>query len=145
MIYLYGLCFVLAIALALYVHLSPKLPDMQEGMWEIMVETKMPGTGVSRSVKHPQCLTKDNYVPQISLPGYECRLQRRKHPSHILGNHVFWRIQCEGQGTIQGAGHIKYSGETVKGKIQMRTVGDKDGQKRFNTHISGFRTGPCGL
>ncbi len=32
MIYLFGLCFVLAIGLSLYVHLGPKLPDMQEGM-----------------------------------------------------------------------------------------------------------------
>ncbi len=84
----------------------------------------MPGAPENTSMKHSQCLTKDDYVPQISLPGYECRLQRRKHLSHVLGNHVFWRVQCEGPGTIQGAAHIKYKRETVKGKIQMRTVGD---------------------
>ncbi len=94
-------------------------------------------------MKHSQCLTKDNYVPHISIPGYECRLQRRRYPSHVLGNHVFWKVKCEGPGTIQGAGHIKYSGDTLKGKIQMRTVNDEEGQKRFNTFISGFRTGTC--
>lgn len=144
MIYLFGVCFVLVTGIALYVHLGPKLPDMQEGMWKITAESKMPGTMRRTPITCSQCLTKDNYVPQISIPGYECRMQRRKHPSHVLGNHVFWKVQCEGPGTIQGAGHIKYSGDTVKGKIQMRTVEDEDGQKRFDTYISGFRTGACG-
>jgi hypothetical protein len=143
MIYLFGLCIVLAIGLGLYIQLGSKLSNMQEGMWEIKMEINMPRAPMSTSVKWSQNLTKDDYVPQITIPEYECRIQRRKYPSHILGNHLFWRVQCEGFGTLQGAAHIKYSGDTIRGKIQMRTIGDEEGQKRFNAYISGWRTGAC--
>lgn len=135
--------FALAVALGLYIHLGPKLKNMQEGMWEITIETKMPGMEMAIPERHSQCLTKDEPVPQVSIPNYECRLMRRRYPFHVIGNYVLWKIHCEGPGDIiQGAGHIKYSGDSLKGKMQMRTIED-EGQKRFDAHISGFRTGDC--
>lgn len=141
MIYLF---IAFAVGLCLYVSLGPKLSNMQEGIWQITMETKMPETPAGIPVKNSQCLTKGAPVPEISLPGYKCRLRRRRYPFHILGNYVFCRIQCEGSGVIQGDGYIKYSGDTLKGKIQMRTI-EEEGQpqKRFNTYISGFRVGDC--
>jgi hypothetical protein len=141
MTYFFGLCLLLAIVLAIYVFYVPKLTDMNEGTWEIRAEIRMPEAPTPTPSRISQQLTKDDYVPKISIPGYECRMRRHRYPSHVLGNHVFWRIQCEGPRTIQGSGHVKYSGDTVNGKIQLRTVGDEGGQKRFNAKISGFRSG----
>ncbi len=73
---------------------------MNEGMWEITVVTKMPGTEMSIPAIHSQSLTKANPVPEISLPEYECRLFRKRHPVHIIGNHVWWKVHCEGPGRI---------------------------------------------
>lgn len=141
MTYFLGLCFLLATGLSLYVFLGPKLPGMQEGMWEITAEIKMPDAQASTSLKSSQRLTRDEHVPEITLPGYKCQVLKDKYASHCLGNHVLWRIQCDGPQTVQGTGHVKYSGDTVKGKVQLRTIGDEHGQKRFNAYISGFRTG----
>ena len=128
-----------AVAFCLYVSLGPKLTNMNEGMWEITVETKMPGTDMSVPAIHSQSLTKANPVPEISIPGYDCRLFRKRHPVNIIGNHVWWKIHCEGQGVIQGSGHIRFKGDTLKGNIQMRTT--QENQERFKIHVTGFRTG----
>jgi hypothetical protein len=141
MTYFLGLCLLLAIGLSLFVFLIPKLSGMQEGMWEITVEIKMPDAQVPTSLKSSQRLTRDAYLPEITLPGYKCRVRQNKYASHCLGNHVLWKIQCEGPLTVQGTGHVKYSGDTVKGKVQLNTIGDENGQKRFNAYISGFRSG----
>jgi len=134
----------LAVGLALYAHLGPKLSNMQEGMWEVTMETKMPGTQTSIPVKNSQCLKKDAPAPEVSLPGYNCRSRYKRYHYYVIGNYVFCKIQCEGPGVIQGDGYIKYSGDTLKGKIQMRTIEDEgQRQQRFNTYISGFRTGGC--
>ncbi len=131
---------ILVIAFVLYVQLGPKLSKMNEGMWEITVETKMPGAEISIPAIHSQSLTKANPVPEISITGYECRLFRKRHPVHIIGNHVWWKVHCEGPGPdINGAAHVRYIGDILKGNVQMHTM--EDGQKKFKTYISGFRTG----
>lgn len=139
--YFLGLCLLIAIVLSYYVFFAPKLPDMQEGVWKISVEIEMPGTLNRTFATNSQRMTKAEHIPVFSIPGYECRIQRHKYPSHVLGNHVFWKIQCDGVDTIFGTGHIKFSGDRFKGKIQFSTAGDEDGQKRFNGYISGLRTG----
>ena len=107
----------LQIAFVLYVQLGPKLPKMNEGMWEITVETKMPGAEMSIPAIHSQSLTKANPVPKISIPEYECRLFRKRHPVHIIGNHVWWKVHCEGPGSdINGAAHVRYSGGHLEGE-----------------------------
>jgi hypothetical protein len=124
----------------IYVHLGRKLPNMNEGMWEITLETKMPGAQMSIPVKHSQVLTKAEPFPDISIPGYNCRLFRKRHPVNIIWNFVLWKVHCEGpEPVIKGNAHIRYSGDTLKGNVQMHTI--EDNQKRFNTYISGFRTG----
>jgi len=137
MIYIF---IVLAVAFILYVQFGPKLPNMNEGMWEITVDTKMPGEEMSIPVKNSQFLTKADPVPEISLPGYDCRLFRKRNPVHIIWNFVFWKVHCEGtEPVINGSAHMRYSGDTLKGSVQMHTM--EDNQKQFKTYISGFRTG----
>ncbi len=55
---------------------------MNEGRWKITVETKMPGTELSIPAIHSQSLTKENPVPEVSIPEYECRLFRKRHPNN---------------------------------------------------------------
>lgn len=129
----------LAIAFTLYVQLGPKLTNMKEGMWSITVETKMPGEETSFPSTHRQLLTKAKPVPEISIPGYTCRLFRRRHPMHIVGNTVWWKVYCEGDGPdISGAACIKFKGDTFAGSIQMHTL--EEDQKRFKTTLSGYHS-----
>ena len=130
-----------AVAFCLYVSLGPKLTNMNEGMWEITMETKMPGTALGIPFNQSKCLTKTDPLPDVSLPGYECRRMRKRHVLHVIGNYVLWSVHCEGQGVIQGSGHIRFKGDTLKGNIQMRTI--QENQERFKVHITGFRTGDC--
>lgn len=142
MTYLFWIFVVFASGFGIYIHLAPKLTNMHEGIWEISTETKMPGSRMSIADKHAQCLTKEECIPQISLPEYNCRPMRRRYAFHIIGNYVWMRVQCEGPGIIQGNGYVKYNGDALKGKIQMRTI-EENGQKRFNLYLSGVRTGDC--
>ena len=87
MVYLF---IALAVALCLYVSLGPKLKNMQEGMWEITVETKMPGTEMSVPYNQNKCLTKADPVPDISLPGYECRLLRKRPEINLSNSSPIW-------------------------------------------------------
>ena len=51
------------------------VPDMQEGEWEITSKTEMPGMPMEMPpMKHIQCLTKEDFVPQSSQPGQECKV-----------------------------------------------------------------------
>ena len=141
MIYLF-IAFV--IGLAIYVHLGPKLSKMQEGQWEITMETKLPEAQTGTPVTSSQCLTREAPVPEFIIPEYTCRLRRMRYPYHVLGSFVFCKIQCEGPVPIQGEGHIRYQRDTLKGKIKMRTLEEQGkGQKNFNIIFSGFRTGEC--
>ena len=139
MIYLF---IAFAVGLALYIHLGPKLSNMEEGMWEITIESKVPGSDIKKPVKFTQCLTKNDPVPDVSIPGYECRLFRKRHPVSVLGNYVIWKIHCEGpEPVMNGNARIRYKGDAFKGRLNMHTI-EKE-QKRFNINISGNLTGPC--
>lgn len=133
---------IIAIGICLYVSLGPKLSNMKEGIWEISMNAKIPGAQTRQPVKKSQILKKDAPVPQFSIPGYECRLMRTRYPYHIVGNFVLYKIQCKGSSIIQGKAHIKYSGDTLKGSIKMRTIDGKGKeQKGFNISVSGIYTG----
>ena len=95
---------------------------------------------MGRPVKLSQTLTKENPVPEISIPGYECRLHRGRYLFHIIWNFVLWEVYCESPDLVVfGSAHIRYSGDTLKGSIQMCTK--EDDQKKFKAYISGSRKG----
>ncbi len=129
----------IAIAFGLYVSVGPKLKNMNEGMWTITVEMKMPGMETSIPAVHSQFLTKANPVPEITIPGYECHL-RELNPVQIVGNHMWWKVYCEGPGpNINGNAHARYVGDTLKGRIDMCIM--EEDQKNFDIYIAGSRTG----
>lgn len=85
-------------------------PNFKEGKWEISTEIEMEGMPMSMpAIKHTQCMSKDDYVPQNSQPGQECEITETK----ISGDTVTWTIKCKGQGgEMKGAGKITYKGDT---------------------------------
>ncbi len=113
-------------------------PDMKEGRWEISTKTEMPGMPMSiPTMKHTQCLTKKDLIPQNNQPGNECKITT----TSVAGNTVTWNMQCSGNGAdMEGRGSITYSGNSFKGKIEITM--SKTSMKMIS-HISGHRIGDC--
>ncbi|MFC1479288.1 hypothetical protein ACFL6F_01720 [Planctomycetota bacterium] len=132
------------IGIVLYVVLAPKLKHMQEGVWDITLETQLPDADTKITVSLSQELTKTNPVPNIELPGYECRLQERRHMFFVIGDTVYWRVYCKGENEFQGSAKIKYNIDRFSGKIQMRTINDEKGQRRFDLLLTGTYKEPAG-
>ena len=112
-------------------------PNMKEGLWEITTEMKMQGMDMP-PVKHTQCITKNDLVPQGSQqPGQECEIIDVK----TSGNTVTWTMKCTGQGgNVKGAGEITYSGDSFKGTM---TISMLQANMEMTSHLSGKRIGNC--
>lgn len=111
-------------------------PNMKEGLWEITTKTKMPGMEMP-PMKHTQCITKNDLVPQSSRPGQECKITETK----VIGNTVSWTMQCKTQGgEMKGTGKITYSGDSFKGTMIMSMP---QANMKITSHISGKRIGDC--
>lgn len=111
-------------------------PNMKEGLWEITTKTKMPGMEMP-PMKHTQCITKNDLVPQSSQPGQECKITETK----VIGNTVTWTMQCKTQGgEMKGTGKITYSGDSFEGTMIMSMP---QANMKITTHISGKRIGDC--
>lgn len=111
-------------------------PNMKEGLWEITTKTKMPGMEMP-PMKHTQCITKNDLVPQSSQPGQECKITETK----VIGNTVTWTMQCKTQGEeMKGTGKITYSGDSFEGTI---IISMPQANMKITTHISGKRIGDC--
>ena len=134
---IFYLVIALACAFCIYVSLAPQLPNMQEGRWEIKMEIL--GMFLEMPEKHTQCLTKNDCLPQLFFPKYECKINS---PPRIIRNFVWWSVICRGDGgEIQGNGYIRYRGTTFKGSIGMRII--ESDMRRFKIHLEGFRIGDC--
>lgn len=116
-------------------------PDIQEGRWEITTKTEMPGMPVTiPPIKHTQCLTKNDLVPQKPEKGQECKITQTK----IDGNTVTWVIQCSTQKSVmKGTGKITYKGGSLDGIINMTLNDPNQGKMNMINHISGRRIGDC--
>jgi hypothetical protein len=112
-------------------------PNMKEGLWEITTKMHMQGMEMP-PVKHTQCITKNDLVPQGSQqPGQECEITKIK----TSGNSVTWTMKCTGQGgEVIGTGEITYSGESFKGTM---TISMPQANMEMTSHLSGKRIGKC--
>jgi hypothetical protein len=111
-------------------------PDMKEGLWEITTKMEMPGMSMP-PMKHTQCMTKNNLVPQSSQPGQECSITQTK----VVGNTVTWTMKCTGQGgEMEGTGKITYTGDSFEGTMTMSMP---QTNMKITSHISGKRIGDC--
>jgi hypothetical protein len=118
-------------------------PNMRDGMWEIT--TKMEMTGRSdvatpqQTVRH--CLTKQDVAdPRRSTPSADSRCKMTDYK--LAGNTATWKMACEGQGAMTGAGTITYSGDSYSGN---QTMAMKQGSQVMNMKMnySGRRVGDC--
>ena len=94
-----------------------------------MMGMKMP------AMKHNQCITKQNAVPESSQPDQECKMVE----SSVNGDTVSWEMVCESaEGKSNLTGEITYHGDTFKGAIRI----DMQGMEMVQ-QMSGRRIGEC--
>ena len=112
--------------------------NMNEGLWEITSEVKMPGMSMPPST-HTQCITKDDLVPQKGQSEQECQVTDVQYK----GNTVTWKVECSGQGGVMtGTGRITYNGDSFVGQIEITMPGQ--GMKMtMTTHMKCRRIGDC--
>ncbi len=116
-------------------------PNLEEGNWEINAKMEMPGMPFAMPpVKHNQCMTKKDFMPDNSRKGEDCKVLEQK----LAGNTLTWRIQCRGKdGTMDGEGRITYAGKTYEGTMKAR-MKDKGGETmEMNFQYNARHTGPC--
>ena len=112
-------------------------PKINPGQWEITTKTDMAGLP-SQSFTQKQCITEDDMVPMASQdPNQDCQIKDMK----TSGNTVSWEMVCSGQGgEMNGKGEVTYSGDTMKGKMDMTM---KAMNMKIKSTFSGKRIGPC--
>ena len=111
-------------------------PNIKEGKWEMTTKMEMKGMPMEMpAVKHTQCLTKQDFVPQEPAADQKCEPVKSK----VSGDTVTWTIKCNGEGgPMTGNGKITYSGDSFKGTVNM-----KQGGMDMTSHISGKYIGKC--
>ena len=118
-------------------------PDMKEGLWEVTVTSKMEMPGMTMPmppVKHTQCLTKNDFVPQKTEKGEQCE----KVNVTINGNTVSWTVKCvEKEGTTKGSGKITYKGNTYEGVMNMTFPNQGGGEGKMSSSMTGKWIGNC--
>jgi hypothetical protein len=97
-------------------------PNFKEGEWSVsyqMEVTGMPFQMPPISSKKTMCLDKNNYVPDNSQPGQECKISDQK----VNGNTVTWTMICRAQErVIEGQGKITYKGEHYDGVMTAKMI-----------------------
>ena len=111
-------------------------PDVQEGSWEITIESEMSGIKMPPQ-KHTQCFTTDDLVPIDPKAPQSCVIKEKRYE----GNTVNWTMECSSNGVkTVSTGSIVYDKDSFSGGMEI-AVGDSD-MKLVNT-MSGRRLGPC--
>jgi hypothetical protein len=116
-------------------------PNMEDGDWEVTMKMEMPGMPFAMPpVKHHQCMTKKDLVPDMSQKDSSCVVKEQK----IAGDTVSWRMQCNDKnGTIDGEGKITYAGKSYTGVMQAKMT-DKRGEANIIKYqFTGKHMGPC--
>jgi hypothetical protein len=116
-------------------------PNMQEGLWEITSSMEMPGMPSMPPMKHTQCLTKKDLVPQSQEKAQDCKITQ----TGTSGNTVTWSMKCSGEeGAMEGTGKVTYSGDTFQGTMTMTMQDPEQGGKmQLTQRMSGRRVGNC--
>jgi hypothetical protein len=120
--------------------------NMQEGDWEMSVDTKMSGLAGNPEVSLPisvkGCLTKEDIAGYFFALSHQmgCKPLSQKNE----GNAYAWEGRCEEYGAVSEIkGEISYSGTTYAGKMIINAK-QKDGQiLKSAMTLSGRRLGEC--
>ena len=109
-------------------------PNLQEGLWEITSKMEMMGMNMP-AMKHNQCITRENAVPESSQQDQQCRMVK----SSTKGDTVNWEMVCDSpEGKSKMTGEITYHGDTFEGILRI----DMEGMGMIQ-HMTGRRIGEC--
>jgi len=121
-------------------------PNFKEGEWGVsyrMEVVGMPFPMPPITAKKNMCLDKNNYVPDNSQQGQECKVSNQE----VNGNTVTWTMRCRAQERIiEGQGKITYKGDRYDGVMDARLISvDNQGPAVGYQYImQGQRLGACG-
>ncbi|HWR88477.1 MAG TPA: DUF3617 family protein [Acidiferrobacterales bacterium] len=121
-------------------------PDFKEGAWDVsyrMEVVGMPFPMPPITARKTMCLDKNNYVPDNSQQGQECKVSDQK----VNGNTVTWTMRCRAQQrTIEGQGKITYKGDRYDGEMDAKliTVDYQSPVVGYKYTMQGQRLGACG-
>ena len=120
---------------------SANAVDMQDGNWEITVQTEMQGTPMKLPpMTYTQCLTSQNIIPMQDKAGQQCKFIEK----NISGNPVTWKMRCTGQGMKMDIdGKVNYQNTSFSGNITMRMNNPDGAETVMKQKISGKRIGDC--
>ena len=120
-------------------------PDFKEGEWGVsyrMEVVGMPFPMPPITARKTMCLDKNNYVPDNSQQGQECKISDQK----VNGNTVTWTMRGRAQErTIEGQGKITYKGDRYDGVMDAKLI-SADYQAPavgYKCTMQGQRLGAC--
>ena len=118
--------------------LAGSKPNIKPGKWEVSTRMEMPGMQMNMpAMTHTQCITENDYIPQTSQPGEECKITKTK----VSGDTVTWTMHCRGQGgEMNGTGSVTYRGDSFEGKIAMSMASSV---MSMTIYTNGRRIGEC--
>ena len=123
-------------------------PDFKEGEWGVsyrMEVVGMPFPMPPITTKKTMCLDKNNYVPDNTQQGQDCKVSDQK----ASGNTVTWTMRCRSQErTIEGQGTITYKdkGERYDGEMNAKMISADNASPAMSYKyvMQGQRLGACG-
>ena len=87
------------------------------------------------AMKHNQCITRENAVPDSAQQDQECKMIK----TAVNGDTVSWNMVCDSpEGKSNLTGEVTYHGDTFKGMLKIDIQGMEMVQR-----MSGRRIGEC--
>lgn len=116
---------------------------MEGQEWNFNVRYDIAGITQTLPAYHrQQCLTEATPVPDISLPGQQCKT----HVHGRFGNTLTWRVDCSSDWEIvQGVGRITFDGGRAGGDIHVQILSPSDVPQNMVFHIEGRTVNSCGI
>ena len=120
-------------------------PDFNEGEWGVsyrMEVVGMPFPMPPITARKTMCLDKNNYVPDNSQQGQECKVSDQK----VNGNTVTWTMRCRAQQrTIEGQCKITNKGDRYDGMMDAKLISDDNQGPAvgYQYTMQGQRLGAC--
>lgn len=121
-------------------------PDFKAGEWAVSYRIEIVGMPFPMppiTTRKTMCLDKNNYVPDSSRQGQDCKISDQK----VNGNTVIWTMRCRSQERmIEGQGRITYKGERYDGVMDAKLVSADNQGPAVGYHytMQGQRLGACG-
>lgn len=118
--------------------LAGSKPNVKEGKWQVTTRMEIVGMQMSTPpMTHTQCITQDDYVPQTSQPGQDCKITKTR----VSGDTVTWTMLCRSpEGEMKGNGTASYRGDSFEGTISMSMP---QAGMEMTLYTSGRRIGDC--